>query len=205
MPITAGAIIGGIGALGKIGMGFSQMNQANSINPIYEKYQKSPYATQALGAASNLFNSRMPGAASAYAGIGTNQANTVSNLQRGSQDASTFLAGASGAQGSANQAYNALASQEGQYKTGMLDRYTNALQMNIAEGDKAYKDMLQKYQIDLGQKSALGQSGIGNIFGGFGDIAGGAMQYGNYENAATANTNAASYNNILKQKWGLGG
>lgn len=204
MPVTFGMVMSGIGALGKLGMGASQLGAANKINPVYKGYTPSPYAAQNLGAVQNLFYGRTPGMAAAGANLATSQANAAANLRRGSQDASTFLATAGAGQGAANKSFADLAQQEAQSKMSLLPSLTQAYGMNIAEGDKAYKDMLTKYQIDLGQKNALGQSGISNIFGGVSDIGGGAIQYGNYQNALSANQNEAMKNALLAKKLGLG-
>jgi len=203
MPVTTGAIIGGIGALGKVFMGVKQNNLANQINPQYVPYQKNQFATQYLGAAQNLYNSRMPGAANFTANIQKSQADQIAKIQRNATDSSTLLALGSATQGQSNQAYSDLLGKEGQFKSGMLGQLGNATQMEISEGDKVYKDMLTKYQLDSQAQAALRQSGTNNIFGGVSDIAGGLMQYGNYQNAAGANTNAADYNKILKAKYGL--
>lgn len=203
MPITAGAVIGGIGAIGKMFTGFSQNKMANQINPMYSAYKKSPYADQYLGATQNLFNSRMPGAANMEANIRQSQANQMANAKRNATDSSTLLAVGSAGQGQSNQAYSDLLGKEGQFKVGMLGQLGDALKTNISEGDKEYRDMLMKYQLDTQAQSALRQSGMSNIFGGVSDIAGGMMQMGNYQNAATANTNAADYNKILRAKYGL--
>lgn len=193
MPVTFGLVMGGIGALGKAGVGISQMSSANKIKPVFNNYQSNPYAKQGLGAAQSLFYGRTPGAAAAEANIGASQANTLANLRRGSQDASTFLAAAGGAQGSTNNAFTNLMQQEAQSKAALLPALNQAYAMNIAEGDKAYKSMMDKYMIDVQMKNQLGQSGAGNIFGAFSDIAGGAMQYGNYQNAQ-------NYNQILQNR-----
>jgi hypothetical protein len=49
---------------------------------------------------------------------------------------------------------------------------------------------MMKFQFDANAQNALRQSGISNIFGGASDIAGGMMQFGNYQNAK-------DYNKIL--------
>jgi hypothetical protein len=58
--------------------------------------------------------------------------------------------------------------------------------MSINEGDKVQANKLMKFQLDAQAQSALRESGMGNIFGGVSDIAGGLMQYGNYKNIADA-------------------
>jgi hypothetical protein len=57
---------------------------------------------------------------------------------------------------------------------------------------------MMKFQFDANAQNALRQSGIGNIFGAASDIAGGAMQYGNYQNAQDYNK-ALMGMNIPKQ------
>lgn len=193
MPVTFGMVMGGIGALGKMGAGFDQMRSANAIKPVYKDYTASPYAKQNLGAAQNLFYGRTPGMAQAQANIQSAQANQMAAAKRGATDSATLLALGAGSQGATNAAFSNLAAQEGQQKIGMFDNLSRAYALNIAEGDKAYKSMMDKYMIDAQMKTQLGQSGMSNIFGGFGDIAGGAMQFGNYQNAK-------EYNEILRNR-----
>ena len=60
---------------------------------------------------------------------------------------------------------------------------------DIAEGDKAYESMLQKYQIERQDKAALRESGMQNIFGGVGDIGAGLMQYGQFKSLGNTGLN----------------
>lgn len=193
MPVTFGLVMGGIGALGKMGAGLSQLRSANDINPEYKKYAANPLAKQGLGVAQNLFYGRTPGANAATANILNSQANQMASAQRNAQDSATLLALGAGTQANANSALANLATQEMQSKASLLPALNQSYAMNIAEGDKEYKSIMDKYMMDLQTKMQLGQSGLSNIFGGFGDIAGGAMQYGNYQNAQ-------NYNQILKNK-----
>jgi len=73
---------------------------------------------------------------------------------------------------------------------GMFDNLSRAYAQSIAEGDKVQQNKMMKFQFDANAQNALRQSGISNIFGGASDIAGGIMQYGNYQNAK-------DYNKIL--------
>jgi len=194
MPVSFGMVVGGIGALGKGIAGFDQLQSANAMKPVYKDYMINPYAKQGLGAAQNLFYGRTPGAVGASANIATGQANTLANLRRGSQDASTFLASAGATQGATNKTYADLMQQEAQSKAALLPSLNQAYAMNVAEGDKAHKSMMDKYMMDVQIKQQLGQAGLGNLFGAASDIAGGAMQYGNYQNAK-------DYNEILRNRY----
>jgi len=186
-PVTIGAIISGVGALGKGIFGMSQMNKANQINPQFAEYKENPLAKQNLGAAQQLFYGRTPGMAQAQANIQAAQANQVAAAQRGATDSATLLALGAGSQAGTNAALSNLAAQEGQQKMGMFDNLSRAYAQSIAEGDKVQQNRMMKYQIDVNAQNALRQSGIGNIFGGVSDLAGGLIQYGNYQSGQDYN------------------
>jgi hypothetical protein len=191
MPVTFGLVMGGIGALGKMGAGIGQLGAAKKIKPNFRQYAESPYAKQNLGAVQNLFYGRTPGMSQAQANIQSAQANQMAAAQRNATDSSTLLALGAASQGATNSAFSNLAAQEAQSKMSLLPALNQAYAMNIAEGDKVQKSIMDKFMIDTQQKQQLGQAGLGNIFGGFQDLAGGAMQFGNFKNAQ-------NYNNILK-------
>lgn len=169
--LGAGAALGGIASIGKAIFGGGQRRAARKIKPMWEQYQESPYAKSQLGIAQQLFGGRMPGAASQEQNIASNQASTVSNINRGATDASQALALASMTQGQSNEAYSDLAVKEAQNKQAMLGNLNEAYGTMISEGDKKYQSMLQKYQMDVAQKQALLSGGANNIFGGIGDLA----------------------------------
>jgi hypothetical protein len=197
-PMTIGLIASGVGALGKGIFGMSQMNKANQLNPQFAEYKENPLARQNLGAAQQLFYGRTPGMSQAQANIQAAQANQLAAGQRGATDAATLLALGAGTQGATNAALSNLAAQEGQQKMGMFDNLSRAYAMSIGEGDKVQQNKMMKFQFDANAQNALRQSGIGNIFGAASDIAGGAMQYGNYQNAQDYNK-ALMGMNIPKQ------
>lgn len=184
--IGVGAILGGIGALGKSIYGISQMNKANQINPVWANYEKNKLANQNLGAVQNLFYGKPRAFTQAEANIRQAQANQMANAQRNATDSATLLATGAGASGQAESAFSNLAAQESQQQAGVLDNLSRAYAMSIAEGDKVQANKLMKYQLDAQAQAALRESGMQNIFGGIGDIAGGIMQYGNYKNIADA-------------------
>lgn len=186
-PMTIGLIASGVGALGKGIFGMSQMNKANQLNPQFAEYKENPLARQNLGAAQQLFYGRTPGMSQAQANIQAAQANQMAAAQRGATDAATLLALGAGSQAGTNAALSNLAAQEGQQKMGMFDNLSRAYAMSIAEGDKVQQNKMAKFQFDANAQNALRQSGIGNIFGAASDIAGGAMQYGNFQNAQNYN------------------
>jgi hypothetical protein len=199
-PMTIGLIAGGLGSLGKSIFGISQNKMASKINPQFSEYKENPLARQNLGAAQQLFYGRMPGMAQAQANIQAAQANQMAAAQRGATDSATLLALGAGSQAGTNAALSNLAAQEGQQKMGMFDNLSRAYAMSIAEGDKVQQNRMAKFQFDANMQNALRQSGISNIFGGISDIAGGAMQYGNFKNAQTANANEALRLALQKQR-----
>lgn len=182
-----GAVLGGVGALGKTIAGIDQMKKASQINPVWAQYNENPLAAQNLGAVKNLFYGKNRAFTQAEANIRQAQANQMANAQRNATDSATLLATGAGAAGNANQAFSNLAAQESQQQAGVLDNLSRAYAMSIAEGDKVQANRLMKYQLDAQAQAALRESGLGNIFGGIGDIAGGIMQYGSYKNAADLN------------------
>jgi hypothetical protein len=182
-PMTIGLIASGVSALGKGIFGASQMKKANQLNPQFAEYKENPLARQNLGAAQQLFYGRTPGMAQAQANIQAAQANQMGAAQRGATDSATLLALGAGSQAASNAALSNLAAQEGQQKMGMFDNLSRAYAQSIAEGDKVQQNKMAKFQFDANAQNALRQSGIGNIFGAASDIAGGAMQYGQYVNA----------------------
>jgi hypothetical protein len=107
--------------------------------------------------------------------------------QRGATDSATLLALGAGSQGATNAALSNLAAQEAQQKMGMFDNLSRAYAMSIGEGDKVQQNKMMKFQFDANAQNALRQSGISNMFGAASDIVGGAMQYGNYQNAQQYN------------------
>jgi hypothetical protein len=177
-PFTIGALVSGAGALGKIFAGAKQNKLANQINPMFQQYQKNPLAQENLAVNKNMFYGRMPGAQKAESNIMQAQANQLANVQRGATDSSQLLAVGAGLQGGTNEAFSNLAAAEGQSKAGLLPSLNQAYRGVIAEGDKAYDSMMQKFEMDRQAKAALRQSGMQNIFGGIGDIGAGAMQFG---------------------------
>jgi hypothetical protein len=175
---TAGMIIGGLGGVGKSIFGISQMNKAKQIKPEWAAYEKNKLADQNLGAASNLFYGKNRAFTQAEANIRQAQSNQMSNAQRNATDSATLLATGAGAAENANQAFSNLAGQEAQQQAGVLDNLSRAYGMSIAEGDKVQANKLMKYQLDSQAQAALRESGMNNIFGGIGDIAGGMIQAG---------------------------
>lgn len=183
-PFTvAGLALGGLGAVGKLIFGGGQRKQARKIHPVFNQYQTNPFAKQKLGISQQLFNGRMPGAASVEDNIGANQATTVSNINRGATDSSQALALAGEAAGLSNEAYADLGVKEAANKQSMLSNLNDAYGTLISEGDKEYNSMMQKYQMDVAQKQALLGGGESNFFGGIGDLASlgiyGGQLYGN--------------------------
>lgn len=159
-----------LGAPFKIGLGIFQNLKANKIKPQWEQYQTNPYAQKRLGAANNLFNSRMAGAAEMERNIFSNQASAIGNVNKNATDASQALAAASGIGANTNQAFGQLQNAEMQNKYAMLNNLNNAYAQMIGEGDKVHNSKMQKFQMDTAQKNALRNSGINNIFSGIDSI-----------------------------------
>lgn len=175
-------ILGGISALAKIGGGIFQNAQANKIDPQYKPYTVSPYAKQQLDLAKTMFGGRMFGAPELEQNILASQSNYLNNVNRNASDSGQALAMGQLAQGQTNQNFQDLQIQELQNKYNMLNNLNQGYQGMIDEGDKVYQDMMTKYQIDVQDRAALRGAAWNNIFGGFSDIASGAMKYNQQKN-----------------------
>ena len=179
---TAGLVLGGLGAAGKSLMGISQMNKANQIKPEWSAYKQNPLAAQNLGVVKNLYYGKSPAYLQAEANIRQAQANQMANANRNATDSATLLATGAGTSAQTQANISNLAGREFQDTAGVLDNLSKAYAMAISEGDKEQANKIMKYQLDSQAQSALRQSGINNIFGGIGDLAGGligASQLGN--------------------------
>lgn len=166
-PILAAA---GIASAAKIGLGLLQNAKANKIRPQWQQYQANPLAAQQLGTAQNAYNGRAAGAVQEEQNIFNNQANTQASVERNATDSGTALAMAAAGQGGTNDALGKLGIQEAQNKYNLLGNLNQAYGANIAEGDKVYNSMLQKYQMDSGAQQQLRSSAFNNIFGGANDF-----------------------------------
>jgi hypothetical protein len=170
-------ILGGVSALAKIGGGIFQSAKANEIDPQYTPYQTSPYAKQQLSLAQQLYGGRLFGAPDLERNILASQSNYLNSVGRNASDSGQALLMGQLAQGQTNQNFQNLQIQEAQNKYNMLNNLNQGYQGMIDEGDKVYQDMMTKYQIDVQDRAALRGASWNNIFGGFSDIASGAMQY----------------------------
>lgn len=188
--LAAGLGIGLIGGIGKMfgrGKANKQMEALIAQNPMYKE---NPLARQRLGLAQQLMNARMPGASQAERNIYSNQANQVSNIQRGATDSSQLLAMGANAFGQSNQAFNELGQAEAGNKQQQYQNVASAQQGVINEGDKVFNDQIRRFedlsrirgaqnanrQANWGDVSNMGfglanfgmAGGFGNMFGGGG-------------------------------------
>lgn len=175
-------ILGGASALAKIGGGIFQNAQANEIDPQYKAYTESPYAKQQLGLAKTMFGGRMFGAPELERNILASQSNYLNSVGRNATDSGQALTMGQLAQGQTNQNFQELQIQEQQNKYNLLNYLNQGYQGMIDEGDKVYQDMMTKYQIDVQDRAALRGAAWNNIFGGFSDVASGAMKYDQQKN-----------------------
>lgn len=171
----------GIGAavdIGKILFGISQNSKANKINPVFNQYQTSPYAKAQLGIAQQLFNAPMAGVQTETQNIQANQANTNAAVQRNATDSGQALAIAAQTQGQSNDAYSNLQLKEEQDKLAKVNLLNQGYDAMTNEGDKVYKSMLDKFQIDKQEQAGLRGSAWQNIFGGASDLSAGFIKAG---------------------------
>lgn len=161
LPLLAAAIGAGIGIIGGIGKMIGrgkanrQMNRLLKEDPVYSE---NPLARQRLGLAQTMLNARMPGSQAVQNNIYGNQANTLSNIQRGATDSSQALALASGVQGSTNDAFNNLGIQESQDYQRRYGNLSQAQEGVIQEGDKVFSDQKRRFGNKMQVKGAINEN-----------------------------------------------
>lgn len=143
----ATGLIGGIGKLFGRGAANKSLSRLQKLDPTYKA---NPIAGQRLALAQQLLNSRAPGASRVEQNIYANQANRVSNIERGATDASQALALDAAAQGQSNEAFNQLGANEAQDYQRRYSNLTGAQEGVINEGDKVYQDQVRRFG-DLAQ------------------------------------------------------
>lgn len=175
-----GAIAGiGTGIIGSIGKLFGNAKSNRQLGVLAGQdpsYQSSPYASQRLGLAETLLNSKMPGSATIERGINSSQQNTIDAFGRGSTDSSQFLLGAAGSQGVANNAYQQEGLNQNDYYQQQLKNLTGAQEGMINEGDKVYQDKVRQFGDKAQIQGAMNAnrqntwSSIENLGGGIADF-----------------------------------
>lgn len=175
-----GAIAGiGTGIIGSIGKLFGNAKSNRQLGELEGQdpsYTSSPYASERLGLAKTLLNSRMPGSATIERGIYGNQANTFANIDRNATDSSQALSLAGGVQGQTNQAFEQEGLDQNNYYQNNLKNLTGAEEGMINEGDKVYQDKVRRFGDKAQIQGAMNAnrqntwSSIENLGGGIADF-----------------------------------
>ena len=156
-------LAGGIGRLIARGKANKDLSKLMSMNPTYKE---NPLAKQRLGLAQTLLNARMPGSAAVERNIFANQANQVSNINRGATDSAQALALATGTQGVTNNSIADLGVAESQDYQRRLGNYSQAQEGVINEQDKVFQDGVRRFQDQTqitGMKNQNRQNSWGEI------------------------------------------
>ena len=169
MPITAGIGVG-VGIIGGIGKIFSRGSANRHLRELQKQdptYAANPLVAQRLGLANTILNARSPGAAAAENNIYTNEANAISNNQRGATDSSQFLANAGNVQGATNNAFSQLDQNETADYQRRYGNYVGANEAMVNEGDKVFNDNVRRFD----DKAQIQGAQAKNNANSFGDIA----------------------------------
>lgn len=151
-------IAAGIGVAGGIGKLFARGKANRDLKSLMKDdptYSANPLADQRLSLARTLLNSRMPGSVAMERNIYNNQANTVSNFQRGATSSADFLSNAGMAQGMTNNAFEKLAFNEA---NDYQRRYGNTIAAEeavIGEGDKVFNDQTRRFGNKVGMTGQI--------------------------------------------------
>jgi len=156
------------------------------------QYTESPYAKSRLGLATQLLNSRMPGATAMERNIYANQANYLGQAQRNATDSSQLLALGAAAQGQTNEAFGQLGISEAQDYYRRLENYNQGNDAMTQEHHASFDDKVRRWQDEAniymarnqirqnqGQSLVnLGSMFMGSSFGGGGKGGGGGSSSG---------------------------
>lgn len=110
------------------------------------KYEQSEYAKSRLGLATQLLNSRMPGATAMERNIYSNQANFNSQVDRNATGGSQALALAAAGQGETNNAFNQLGVSEAQDYYRRLENMNQANEGMTQEHHASFDDQVRRWQ-----------------------------------------------------------
>lgn len=178
-PISS--IIGaGVGLIGGIAGIFGSHNANKKLEDLLKQdptYAANPIASQRMGLAQTLLNSRMPGAASLERNIYGSQANTNAAIQRNATDSSQALALEAGGQGQTNKAFGDLATQEEQDYQRRYGNLVGAQQGQIQEGDKVYQDQIRRFN-DMAQIRGQQNQNTQNAWSSLSNLGFGVMNFG---------------------------
>ena len=170
----AGTLVGGIGKIASRNQSNKVMGKLLNEDPIYSE---NPIAKQRAALARNLMFARMPGAISAEKNIYRNTANAVGNIQRNATDASQAIAAASGAFAQGDQSFGQLQEREAQDFGNRYNRYDNAQEGVIREGDKVFNDQTRRFDNKVNINGAI-QENKANNWGDIGNFGGSLMNFG---------------------------
>lgn len=170
----------GLGVIGGIGKIFGSSHANSQLNDLLKQdptYTANPVASQRLGLAQSLLNSRMPGAAYAQQNIYNNQANQQANVQRNATDGSQALALGAAGQANTNQAFGQLNQQEDQNYQQRYSNLVGAQQGQIQEGDKVYQDQVRRFG-DVAQIRGQQNQNTQNAWSSISNLGFGAANFG---------------------------
>lgn len=154
-----GASIAAVSSGYGIYKGIKQDKLANKVVVPDVNFQPST----ALPLAQQMFNGRMPGAATAEQNIMGNQANAIGATDRNASSGAQALALIGAIQGQSNKAFTDLNQQEGAFK---LNAFSNLAGIEGNELDRQYGDEVRARQEAIGEKTALRGSGMTNVANG---------------------------------------
>lgn len=167
MPVPLiGLAIGAAGAIGKMfgrGKANREMKRLLAKDP---QYAENPLARQRMGLASTLLNARSPGSIIAERNIYSNQANQISNINRGATSSNEALLAGAGTQGTTNQAFDRLSQEDAADYQRRYGNLENAQEGVIREGDKVFNDKVRRFGNEAqikGQMQANNQNTWGDV------------------------------------------
>lgn len=160
--------------------GAKMLKEARKINPLYVPYEINQSAKDMLGRQQMMLNARNPFQAAQTRAILGAQQNANANIARGAVDPAMAMQGFLASSAQADQAIGGQFMQEQQMQAQRDANLMNAQQVMIGEGDKLYKDKMNKYMLDMDRKTALQNAGRQTILNAGKDLASTFIAKGGY-------------------------
>jgi hypothetical protein len=187
-------------ALFNVFQGAKMKKEADKIKPEYKKYETSQFAKDMLGGAQSRLNARNSVSEARRRSILGSQANAMAGVQRNALDPSQALNYFTAIQAQTDNSIGKQDEMDMMQNNQNVSNLMNAQNVMIGQDQMKYQDMINKYQMDMGQKNALMGAGQQTISSAGSSLAGTFMGLG--QQGAQAKYNK-DYMGMMKNVYGV--
>lgn len=157
----------GAGVVGLVGGVVSRSNANKKLDKLQQQneanaYTENPLAAKRLALANTLLNARMPGATAAEKNIRISGANALGNVQRNATNSNQVLGLGAAIEGQEGAQFENLAGQEAQDYQRRYNNQQQAVEGEIAEGDKVRGDKNRVFQDTVQMQGAQAANNANN-------------------------------------------